>query len=342
MTGGPRAWKGLVRILLAVALVPAACSCAVLRHAAARLPAATGLPAVASLPDRTGGYLGVFEPGFPRTLQPVGAFSQATGVKPNLIPYYSGWREPFRTDFAIAVRAEQAIPLVQIDPDNVRLRAIAGGRYDTYLRTYALAVRKYQDPVVIGFAHEMNGDWYPWGWRHAPPRFFVAAWRHIVTVFRRAGARNVVWLWTIGRNQARSTGPIRRWWPGARYVDWVGITGYYYFASDNFPDTFGSTITQVRTFTHDPILLAEVGIGPVAGQAAKMPGLFAGIWRRHVLGLIWWDVTKHQGPYHQDWRIQGHPAALAAFRRGVLVMRHGPPPAGRHRARPPPHRQARK
>ena len=30
------------------------------------------------------------------------------------------------------------------------------------------------------------------------------------------------------------TGPIALWWPGKRYVTWVGIDGYYYLPSETF------------------------------------------------------------------------------------------------------------
>src|SRR6185437_7678694 len=46
------------------------------------------------------------------------------------------------------------------------------------------SVRDFGSPVVIGFGHEMNAYWYSWGYRHTPAATFVAAWRHIVTLFR--------------------------------------------------------------------------------------------------------------------------------------------------------------
>ena len=58
----------------------------------------------------------------------------------------------------------------------------------------------------------MNAWWYSWGYRHASPASFVAAWRHIVTLFRGQGAWNVTWLWTInviGQQQAQR-GPAAR------------------------------------------------------------------------------------------------------------------------------------
>jgi len=118
--------------------------------------------------------------------------------------------------------------------------------------------------VVLGFGHEMNASWYPWGYKRTPAPTFVAAWRHIVTLFRKEGAENVTWLWTIEADQP-GTGPIASWWPGAQYVTWIGIDGYYYRPADTFASVFGKTITQVRTFTNKPVLLSENAVGPIAG-----------------------------------------------------------------------------
>ena len=63
--------------------------------------------------------------------------------------------------------------------------------------TWPATARRTGRAVIIGFGHEMNGYWYSWGYRHTSPAVFVAAWRHIVTVFRQQGADNVTWLWTV-------------------------------------------------------------------------------------------------------------------------------------------------
>ena len=112
-------------------------------------------------------------------------------------------------------------------------------------------MRNFGHAVVIGFGHEMNGSWYSWGYGHVAPSTFVAAWRHIVTLFRSQGAENVTWLWTVNQDRP-GTGPVASWWPGAQYVTWVGIDGYYIRPSDTFATVFGRTIDQVRAFTHNP------------------------------------------------------------------------------------------
>ena len=145
---------------------------------------------------------------------------------------------------------------MQIDPTLISVSAIAAGDYDRYLRTFANSVRAFRYPVVIGFGHEMNAYWYSWGYGHTSPATFVAAWRHIVTLFRGQGADNVVWLWTLQADEP-GTGPITSWWPGARYVTWIGIDGYYYRPYETFASIFGKTIAQVRAFTGQPVLLSR-------------------------------------------------------------------------------------
>jgi hypothetical protein len=236
----------------------------------------------------------------------------ATGVRPRVVLYYSGWLEPFQAGFAATAAEHGAVPLVQINPLGVSLASIASGRYDSYLDSYAEAVRSYHHPVIMGFGHEMNGYWYSWGYQHTSPAVFVAAWRHIVDVFRGLGTRNVTWLWTVNTIHKRASVPSPDpWWPGSSYVNWVGIDGYYDSPSSTFAPLFGPTIGAVRALTSDPILIAETAATSAAGQPAKIADLFAGTHLYGLLGFVWFDAYAVK-----DWRLTG-PAAFAAFRRGA-------------------------
>jgi mannan endo-1,4-beta-mannosidase len=273
----------------------------------------------ASLPPAPTSYVGVFETGAPPRYEPIAEFARAANKQPNMISYYSGWAEPFAMSFARTVLSQGIIPCVQIDPTYASVAGVAAGAYDGYLRQYADSVRNFGHAVVIGFGHEMNAPWYSWGYGHIQPSVFVAAWRHIVTLFHDQGADNVTWLWTL--NQDRSgTGPVRLWWPGARYVTWVGIDGYYFRPSDTFSSVFGRTIDQVRAFTRKPVLLSEAAVGPAAGQFAKIGNLFDGMHREKLLGLLWFDKVQHGSIYRQDWRIEDNAAAQVAFRLGVKPL----------------------
>jgi mannan endo-1,4-beta-mannosidase len=273
-------------------------------------------PLPVQLPAAAGSYLGVYVHGVPGSYAGVTAFKTATGARPNVVMYYSGWFVPFPVRFATTAANNGAVPLVQMDPDNVNVAEIAAGHYDGYLSAYAAAVHTYRHPVIMSFGHEMNGDWYSWGYRHTRPAVFKAAWRHIVNLFRALGARNVTWLWTvniINNTHGRTIPHPDQWWPGNSYVNWVGIDGYYLRPSWKFAPLFGPTIAAVRKLTLDPILVAETGAVPAAGQPAKIADLFAGIHHYGLLGFVWFDSTNSIG---QDFGITS-PAALAAFRKGA-------------------------
>jgi mannan endo-1,4-beta-mannosidase len=306
------------RFALLISLVLAAVA---LTYAGSHFVLPTTPPAVhTTLPRGSTSYLGVFEPGSPPAYGPVAGFTVAAGKQPNLVGYYSGWAEPFAASFAEKISSHGAIPYVQIDPTLASVRGIAAGAYDKdYLRPYADSVREFGHSVVIGFGHEMNAPWEPWGYTHVFPATFIAAWRHIVTLFREQGADNVTWLWTINADRP-GTGPIDSWWPGGRYVTWVGIDGYYYRRSDTFKSVFGQTIDQVQGFTRKPVLLSETAVAPRAGQFVKIGNLFDGIRQYKTLGLVWFDKDQHGSLMHQDWRIEGDFQAEAAFGFGVAGL----------------------
>jgi hypothetical protein len=314
------------RVGVAVAIVAAGMAAAIVAtfvvRGARRVPqsALSGPRQERTLPTAPGSYIGLYPDGVPYSYAGVTAFATATGVKPSVVLYYSGWMEPFQASFAMTAADNGAVPLVQLDPKDISIAAVAAGRYDGYLSTYARAVGSYRRPIILGFGHEMNGYWYSWGYKHTAPAVFVAAWRHIVTLFRTLGARNVTWLWTVNtihdRANVPSPGP---WWPGRSYVNWVGIDGYYFNSSSTFAALFGPTIAAVRALTHDPILISETAAAPAAGQPEKIADLFTGVRQYGLLGFVWFDSATIE-----DWRLSSR-AAIAAFRRDS-EMYHRPAP----------------
>jgi hypothetical protein len=263
--------------------------------------------------------VGVFEPGATGSYAGVTAFARAAGAEPGIALYYSGWNDPFQVRFAASARAHHTTPFVQMLPTGVSLSSITAGQSDSYLRSFAAAVRAFGTPVIIGFGPEMNGNWYGWGAGRSTPSSFVAAWRHVVRTFRAAGADNVTWLWTINAVNAAHS-PLRQWWPGASYVTWVGIDGYYYNPTDTFGSVFGATISQVRPFTTKPVLISETAAGPSTAQAGQITGLFRGVEQDRLVGLVWFDQAQHDGHYHQDWRLEDSPAAMGAFRAAQATL----------------------
>jgi serine/threonine-protein kinase len=298
------------RLIAPISVLIAAVS-VVLAFSGAAAPAAVRHPAPARLPPpRLVSYLGVYVAGRPAYRQ-VADFADAVGRPPDLAGYVRGWAEPFPASFARTIRQHGAIPLVQIDPAGVSVAAIAAGDDDSYLRAYASGVRKFGHAVVIGFGQNMNAPGHSWGYGYVPARTFIAAWRHIVALFRDQGAGNVTWLWSISADR-RGTGPAASWWPGAAYVTWISIDGHYSRYCDTFASVFDRTIGQVRQFTSRPMLLSVTSAGPAACQFNRIGGLFAGMRRSGALGLMWSGQDQRHGNHHPSSVIDS--SATAAFR----------------------------
>lgn len=89
------------------------------------------------------------------------------------------------------------------------LQRIINGEFDAQLAEWARAARRTGIPLMVEFGTEVNGDWFPWNGRYNGggvtgrygdpamadgPERFRDAYRHIVSLFRREGVRNVTWI----------------------------------------------------------------------------------------------------------------------------------------------------
>jgi mannan endo-1,4-beta-mannosidase len=299
-------------------LTVAAVAATVLLAATGCLTPLTSQQPLAPVPTPASPLVGVYEPGAPGSWSQITEFTGATGIKPRIVEYYSSWNDPFSTSFAQTAWHHDAYVLVQLQPSGVSLASIAAGGSDAYLRSYADAVVAFGHPVILSFGHEMNGNWYSWGDGHTPPATFVAAWQHIVRVFRAAGAANATWLWAVNSIEGAASS-LSQWWPGAAWVNWTGVDGYYFQATDTFGSVFGSTIADIRTFSSAPLLIAETAVGTTSDRESQIDALFAGVRAERLAGVVWFDEAQHAGLYHQDWRLEDDPDALAAFTAAVAT-----------------------
>ena len=174
-------------------------------------------------------------------------------------------------------------------PANVEERA-AGGEYDAYLHAWAGRLRTFvagpdgslgtadDRRVYIRLAHEMNGDWYPWSAAGGgnTPGHYVQMWQRVRAIFSQKGfdARNVQWIWAVNHEDV---GPWRAedYYPGDEYVDWIGIDGYNWGASQSWSSwrtpeqVFGAMRTRLRALTKTkPLAITET-----ASSSSSRPGV---------------------------------------------------------------------
>jgi Glycosyl hydrolase family 26 len=93
---------------------------------------------------------------------------------------------------------------------------------------YNLATHGMLD-ISIALGWEMDGRWYTWHAEAGSGRQadFVAAWRRIVTVMRRAQpSNNWKWVWNPTEHIWPNAAYLESIWPGNAFVDEVGVDCY--------------------------------------------------------------------------------------------------------------------
>jgi hypothetical protein len=255
-------------------------------------------------------------------------FVQSCGCRPNVGVSYVNLGDTVSATGPHQMLTLGATPLLEILPYNAPLAQVAAGRYDAWFRSYAQMVRGQHAQVLLSFAPEANGDWYDWGYKKTTPAQEIAAWRHVVTLFRAAGAANATWVWIANRDYQGSAS-LKSLWPGAGYVDEVGIDGYFRAATDTFATVTVPTLDQVRQLTSKPVFIAETGANTTAGKAQALQSLTAGVTRYHLSGFVWFDVNLSglNSGEPQDFAISSDQSALAQFK-SILQPYQRPPSPG--------------
>jgi hypothetical protein len=248
-------------------------------------------------------------------------FDLSCSCRPPVAVVYVRWRTLPDVAKLEGMLRDGAVPLVELNPYGTTLGEVAGGQSDAYIATFARALARLRSLVLVSFAPEANNDSYQWGYLHDTPAAYVAAWRHVVTVVRAAGAANARWTWIVNA-AGKGTGPLPPLWPGGGYVSYAGIDGYATHRSTTFKDLFGPTIAQVRDLTSAPVLISETAADPQAGQARWIAQLIAGVRAYRLTGFLWFDINQLNGKDPQapkgnrhDWSLTG--SALAAYKGGL-------------------------
>jgi mannan endo-1,4-beta-mannosidase len=273
-------------------------------------------PATARLPARAAGII----------TRNLAEFDAACSCSPGLTARYIRWGESEASANLAYDIDLGAVPLVELEPYGVSLTSVTDGAQDAYLSAFAKQVVRLGSEVIMSFAPEADNDTYPWGYEDVPAAVYVAAWRHVVSVFRENGAANVRWAWIMTADG--HTAPLPPLFPGAAYVNYMGIDGYVTDPKTTFSGLFGATIRQMRQLADVPVMITETAADPEAGQRRWLSQVVAGVRVYGLAGFMWFDINQMNGkdPYappgnQHDWSIDGDPGWLAAFRATVRKPR---------------------
>jgi hypothetical protein len=270
------------------------------------------------------------------------SFERETGQHPAVFQFFSAWGGSLEYMFRGAEQARSRLMIhlstLRAGREVITPRGIATGQGDGYLVRLNRRIAEGGQPVYIRLMAEMDGNWNPYcafdasgrsrGPAHSTTQF-RRAWRRTVIVLRGGPAAdvnarlraegmppvdttrdelpraNVAFLWVpqvAGSPDTAANSP-RAYWPGARYVDWVGTDLY-----SKFPN-FAGLERFYRQFPAKPFSFAEYAI-----WGRDDPGFVHRIFgwarsHRRVRMMLYNQGVKSAGPF----RLVHYPRSRAAL-----------------------------
>jgi hypothetical protein len=282
--------------------------------------AAGALPASASATIQ----LGVYTPGAPANAQALSDYAAMVGRQPDIVMSYRDFDLPLLYSNEISnLRATGQTPMISWEPYQ-SLSEIASGAYDSYLHEQAKLAKSWGSTLMIRFGHEMNGTWYAWS---GSPESFVAAWRHVVSVFRADGVTNVKWVFSPNIQEG-SKYPISPYFPGDEWVDYVGLDGYNWGTAtswshwESLQSVFATSYSVITQLSTKPVIITETSSSEAGGEKAAWirDGFMSAIPQSfpRVTAVVWFNRTQED-----DWRINSSQASLDAYRAVVNCSIYG-------------------
>jgi hypothetical protein len=263
-------------------------------------------------------------------------FRAATGGRPPATwTIWSQWGDPATRDFptGAATRATErgSTPLIfwePIDPHALasptyaRHANISAGDHDAYIRGFARDAKAFGSPVILRFAQEANGKYFPWGvnGHDNSAASFVQAWRHIHRVFADVGAGNVRFLWSVAKDGCPGAcDPYSAFYPGDAFVDYLGFSSFNWGAQKGkwvpMLKGFRRVTNQLSRISSKPIIAVEVASNASGGDKAAWIrdgylAVYATLPRVSAIVYLNVDLRDHG---HPDWRISSPAGALRAY-----------------------------
>ncbi|WP_104063852.1 glycosyl hydrolase [Arthrobacter sp. 4R501] len=261
--------------------------------------------------------------------------AQLAGESPSTILFYKDFLQAPPIAEMNSVRARGAVPLITWEPwawgggmeqPAYSLDRVAAGDFDAHITQWGQALAAWGQPVQLRFAHEMNGNWYPWaeGVNGNQAGDYVNAWRHVHDVVAATGAGNVSWVWSPNVPYYGST-DLAGLFPGAGYVDVVALDGYNWGTSASWSgwispqDLFAPGIAQLRTLAPGvPILISETASSEAGGNKAAWNSELVSYLAAQpdVVGFVWFHLQKET-----DWRINSSATSASAFKSALQARR---------------------
>ncbi len=221
-----------------------------------------------------------------------------------------------------------AAPILTIEPWNAQTKN-AADLDENYANSLADSINEYARPVFIRFAHEMNGNWYPWS---GSPEKYIAAYRrfHKLVMDRLAEPSKVKWIFSVNNMSFPDTpeNKAEKYFPGLEFADVIGIDGYlnrpqwwqraYFRITGIAKHMFGEQILEMKKFGL-PVVITETAIAADDDfKSWAIKTMFSELDKDFpfVEEVVWFDVKKEA-----DWRIASGIKSLEFFRKAIRAWK---------------------
>jgi len=203
---------------------------------------------------------------------------RAINAKPFLfaLPWTTTLYEEFPVNQATAAAKKGIVPFVYggLGPFNLPVpvpgfgpKEIAQGQHDAYIKTFAQGAVEFGKKYGGFFfttMDEMNGKWFSWGMDSN----VIAAWRHVWQLFEDQGANQyTTWVWVTYSYSVlpeSMVGNPEPYYPGDRYVDWIGFNIFSVvgtrFSDYSFSNLINRTYRQMlKNHRQKPFMISSFG-----------------------------------------------------------------------------------
>jgi mannan endo-1,4-beta-mannosidase len=247
--------------------------------------------------------------------------------KLDIVQMFINWSTSFNSirEYADAVYANGSILNITWEPWGYNTVRIKNGEVDSYIKNMADDMKAYGKEIWLRPLHEANGNWYPWSIGDSSintNESYIAAYRHIVDIFRAEGATNVKWIFNINSANVGQGASFTGHYPGDNYVDYNSLDGYNWGTTQqswgskwqSFDEIFSASYNALKQY-NKPIIISEIASAEIGGDKAQwITDTFKKIKTSYdkVFSVIWFNENKET-----NWLINSSTASLDAYIKAI-------------------------
>jgi beta-mannanase len=216
-------------------------------------------------------------------IKDIASFKNNYGKKPYFVMVFIDWENFVKDSVYQDIYAAGSVPFITWEPwdaekkEGISFDKILAGDYDSYITEFAKKIIQFNKPIFLRFAHEANGDWYPWAAKKVGAVQYIAVQKYLRHLIDGLGANKIKWVFSVNWEDLPSDEDnfFMNYYPGKDYVDYFGIDGYNWGDTQKwshwleFADIFKTPYQIITSKTNKPIIISEFGSAQSGGDKAK-------------------------------------------------------------------------